>query len=66
MAAVVAMVSLTAGLSGVVSLAGRCMASRRKSRWSAGQRVRTLPSSCGPTWFAWLVMGLGVVRWWRI
>lgn len=61
MAAVVAMVLLTAGLSGIASLAGRYMASRRKSRSTAGQRVRTRPSSCGPTWFAWLVMGAGVV-----
>jgi hypothetical protein len=62
MAAAVAMVLLTAGLSGIVSLTGKYMASRRKSRSTAGQRVRTRPSSCGPNVrFAWLVMGTGVV-----
>jgi hypothetical protein len=62
MAAVVAMVLLTAGLSGIASLTGKYVASRRKSRSTAGQRVRTRPSSCGPNVrFAWLVMGAGVV-----
>ena len=63
MAAGVAMGLLTAGLCCVVDIRGRYMASRRKSRSTAGKRFRTRPRARAGqnVRFAWSVMFAGVL-----